>query len=96
VEAGGYRILYRPDILSEDLPEIPRNLQRRIVHAIETRLGTDPARYGARLRRSLSPLWKLRVGDYRVVYELEARTVRVWLIAHRKTAYSEAGRRWKA
>lgn len=96
MEAGGYRILYRPDILSEDLPEIPRNLQRRIVHAIETRLGTDPARYGARLRRSLSPLWKLRVGDYRVVYELEARTVRVWLIAHRKTVYSEAGRRLKA
>lgn len=95
MEAGNYRILYRPEVLSEDLTEIPRNLQRRIVHAIETRLGTDPARYGSRLRRSLSSLWKLRVGDYRVVYELEAETVRIWLIAHRKTAYREAERRWK-
>ena len=95
MEAGSYRILYRPEVLTEDLPGIPRNLQGRIIRAIETRLGTDPARYGTRLRRSLSSLWKLRVGDYRVVYELEANQVRVWLIAHRKAAYREAERRWK-
>lgn len=95
METDSYRILYRPEVLTEDLSGLPRNLQRRIVRAIETRLGTDPVRYGTRLRRSVSPLWKLRVGDYRVVYELEARTVRIWLVAHRSTAYVEAEQGWK-
>ncbi len=54
---------------------------------------TEPARYGMRLRRSLAPLWKLRVGDYRVVYGIEGRAVRIWIITHRKEAYRMAERR---
>jgi len=42
------------------------------------------------LRRSLSSLWKLRVVDDRVVFEIEKRTVRIWVIAHRKDVYPEA------
>jgi len=88
-----FRVVYRPEVLSEDLPGIPRNLQARILRAIDGRLTTEPLRYGTRLRRSLSGLWKLRVGDYRVVYEIEERTVRIWAIAHRKRAYLEVERR---
>jgi mRNA interferase RelE/StbE len=88
-----FEVLYRPEVLEEDLPDIPRNLEERIFRAIETRLMTEPTRYGTRLRRSLSNLWKLRVGDYRVVYEVEGRSVRVWAIAHRKGVYAETERR---
>ena len=88
-----YEITYRTEALEEDLPKIPRNLQKRILTAIESRLTAEPARYGTRLRRSLSPLWKLRVGDYRVVYEISGRTVRIWVIGHRKRAYEAAERR---
>ena len=88
-----FEVLYRPEVLEEDLPAIPRNLQERIFRAIETRLMTEPTRYGTRLRRSLSDLWKLRVGDYRVVYEVGGRTVRIWAIAHRKGVYDERERR---
>jgi mRNA interferase RelE/StbE len=90
-----YSVVYREEVLAKDLPEIPRNMQSRILQAIEERLMTEPARYGSRLRRSLSALWKLRVGDYRVVYELKGDTVRIWTIAHRKRAYGEVERRWK-
>jgi mRNA-degrading endonuclease RelE of RelBE toxin-antitoxin system len=55
-----------------------------IDRAIEARLATEPEKYGTRLRRSLLGLWKLRVGDYRVVFELQAGRVRVWAIVHRK------------
>ena len=79
--------------MEEDLSSIPANLRRRIVKAIEGRLATEPARYGTRLRRSLSSLWKLRVGDYRIVFEIEKRTVRIWAIAHRKDVYPEAEKR---
>lgn len=90
-----YSVAYREEVVAEDLPGIPRNLQSRILRAIEERLMTEPARYGSRLRRSLSALWKLRVGDYRVVYELKGNTVWIWAIAHRKKAYEEVERRWK-
>ncbi len=89
-----FAIEYREEVLGEDLKEIPKNLQRRIVRAIEARLTSEPEKYGTRLRQSLAGLWKLRVGDYRVVFEIESGRVRIWAIVHRKRAYEEATRRW--
>ena len=66
----------------------------RVVRAVESRLMVEPSRYGQRLRRSLAGLWKLRVGDYRVVYEICGRTVTVWAVCHRKDVYDEAEKRW--
>jgi len=77
----------------DDLRSVPRNIRDRIVHAIEKRLAVEPARYGVRLRRSLLGLWRLRVGDYRVVYEIKGRVVTVWVIMHRKQVYVKAGAR---
>jgi mRNA interferase RelE/StbE len=92
-EGPQYSVLYRPEVLVEDLAALPRNLQKRIVEAIETRLMTAPSHYGVRLRRSLWGLWKLRVGDYRVVYELVDKEVLIWVIAHRKSVYGKVERR---
>jgi mRNA interferase RelE/StbE len=88
-----YEVRYRSEVLDEDLAAIPRNLQKRILDAIDARLRADPARYGVRLRRSLWGLWKLRVGDYRVVYEIAESEVFIWVIAHRKSVYGEVERR---
>ena len=63
-------------------------MQARIMRAIERRLMTEPTKYGERLRRSLTGLWKLRVGDYRVCYETQERTVTVWAIRSRRDVYS--------
>lgn len=91
--AAAYAVEFRPEVEEEDLPPIPRNLQIRIFRAIESRLMAEPARYGQRLRRSLSGLWKLRVGDYRVVYELKGRKVTIWAVCHRRKVYDEAEKR---
>jgi mRNA interferase RelE/StbE len=37
--------------------------------------------------------WKLRVGDYRVVYEIVSATVKVYGIGHRSTIYDKVGKR---
>ncbi len=87
-----YRIEVRDDALA-DLEALPANLRQRMTKAMESRLGLDPARYGIRLRRDLRGLWKLRVGDYRIAYEIEGQVVRVWAILHRKLVYPEVGRR---
>ena len=67
-----YTLRYHPKVAEDDLPEIPANLRGRLGRSIETRLTTNPDRYGLRLRGSLKGYWKLRVGDYRVVFKLVA------------------------
>ena len=89
---SSYKITYNSRVIEQDIPPLPRNIQIRIFHAIEERLATQPTKYGVRLRRSLSGLWRLRVGDYRIIYEIKGRTIRIWAIGHRKNAYDEIAR----
>jgi mRNA interferase RelE/StbE len=89
-----YQVVYHEVVVAEDLPKLPRNIQRRMLSAVERRLAVEPARYGERLRKSLLGLWKIQVGDYRVIYQIEGRTVQIWAIGHRRDAYPESKRRW--
>lgn len=82
------------DVAMEDLDQLPQNIRTRLLRAIEQRLATAPDRYGVRLRQSLTGLWKLRVGDYRIVYELEGTKVTVWAIRHREHVYPVVEHRW--
>lgn len=82
-----YRVVYHPAVLSDDLPSINRDLQHRIYRAIAQRLVTEPAHYGEPLRQQLKGYWKLRVGDYRVVYKVVGREVWIYRIDHRKLVY---------
>jgi len=87
------RILYHPKVLSEDLPHINNDIKERIKKAIEERLMVAPDKYGVRLRKSLSGYWKLRVGDYRIVYSIVVKEVRIVVIKHRKEVYLETDKR---
>jgi len=91
----GWEVTYHPKV-AEDLEAIPANVAGRIRKAIEDRLMTEPDKYGERLRKDLAGAWKLRVGDYRVVFDLDpdGERVTVLLIAHRRRVYRNArGRR---
>jgi mRNA interferase RelE/StbE len=90
----GYEVELHPDVVAEDLTELSANIRARIIRAVDSRLTTEPTRYGVRLRQSLGGLWKSRVGDYRIVYEIEEKKVTVWAIRHRRVVYAEAERRW--
>lgn len=86
-------VAFRPEAAA-DLDDLPRNLQLRILRAIDERLVTAPDRYGLPLRRMLFGLWKLRVGDYRIVYEVRGSHVMIWGIRHRKDVYERLLGRW--
>lgn len=62
---------------------------------MEKRLETAPELYGGRLRKGLAGLWKIRVGGYRVVYEITGRTVTVWAIRPRRDVYPTVTKRWR-
>lgn len=87
-----YVLTYHPDV-ADDIRNIPANIKTRIRKAIETRLQTDPIQYGRPLRQSLKGHRKLRVGDWRVIYRVEASTVIILMIGNRKNVYNEVFRR---
>ena len=71
----------------KDLAGISQPDRRRLIHAID-RLGEQPFA-GQPLKGTLRGLRRLRVGDYRIVYELldSERVVLVVRVAHRREAY---------
>ena len=88
-----FELKYHPDVKSVDIPLLVARLRTRIKNAIETRLMTAPHLYGEPLRKTLRGYWKLRVGDYRVVFKIVE--VEVWIlgIIHRQKVYDTIGKR---
>jgi len=84
-----FTLRYHPAVRDEDLPLIDRRNKERIRRAIEERLRTAPHDYGEPLRKSLKGYWKLRVGDYRVVFRVIESEVLILAIRHRKSAYPD-------
>jgi len=82
---------YHPEV-ARDISGFPQNIKLRIRKAIEDRLILDPMKFGEPLRRSLSGFRKLRVGDYRVIYQIQGQTVVILKIGHRSTVYKKLGR----
>lgn len=82
-----FNVIYHPDVSKVDLPRIPNDIRLRIKKAVEERLMIDPTKYGKPLRKSLKSYWKLRIGDYRVVYKIEGNEVIILGIIHRKEVY---------
>ena len=89
-----YTLKYHPSVKYEDLPKLDRAHVSRIRRAIETRLLIAPQDYGEPLRRTLKGYWKLRVGDYRVVFRVKGEEILILGILHRKEVYEivEKGR----
>jgi mRNA interferase RelE/StbE len=88
-----FRLRYHPDIKEKDLPRINKKIKDRIKNAIETRLITAPHQYGEPLRKTLKGYWKLRVGDYRVVYKIVINEIWILGIIHRKKVYDVVEKR---
>ncbi len=88
-----YTLLYHPDIAQRDLPPIPLNVQSRIAQALAARLREAPEKHGEPLRGTLRGYWKLRVGDYRVVFKIVSDEIWVLAILHRRQVYEDVLRR---
>ncbi len=84
-----FQVSYHELVVSDDLPKLDGRLKKRIRHAIEIRLMTQPELYGAPLRRSLAGYRKLRVGDYRIVFKIISAKVKILIIEHRSVAYEK-------
>ena len=82
-----YRVLYKPSV-ERDLRRIPKEVLRRVLAAAE-QLADDPFPRQASKLSGAERLYRVRVGAYRIVYEVatKAKVVTVYYIRHRRTAY---------
>jgi mRNA interferase RelE/StbE len=88
-----FELRYHPDVRDIDIRQLNETLKKRIKKAIEERLSLSPHHYGETLRKSLKGYWKLRVGDYRVIYKINGNEVWIFAIINRKDVYTKITKR---
>jgi mRNA interferase RelE/StbE len=68
-----------------ELERLPANHQRRVLAKIE-RL-TDDLQGDVKRLTNFTPEYRLRVGDYRVLFEIDSGNINVYRVCHRRDAY---------
>jgi len=86
-----YTVVYTRKALEEDIPFLDDAVAKRVRTAIERKLTLDPIRFGKPLRHDWAGARSLRVGDYRIIYEVDrkAGSVLIRAVGHRRYIYDE-------
>ena len=84
-----YEVRLKPAAL-RDLKRLPKDARRRALEKIES-LAAAPRPPGARKLLAAGDLYRVRVGDYRILYEVQdgERRVLVARVRDRKDAYRD-------
>ena len=85
---NSYVVEVKPSARKE-LEGLPDNLLARVVRKLES-LRQDPRPPGCKKLKGYKDQWRIRVGDWRVLYTIDdgAKLVSVMRIAHRREAYA--------
>jgi mRNA interferase RelE/StbE len=79
-----YKIEFKPKAI-KDLEQFPVNIRERIINKIEAM--QDDLQGDVKRLTDFTPEYRLRVGDYRVLFELEEQTIMIYRVKHRSKAY---------
>ena len=71
-----------------DLKGLPAIVFQRVIQHVKA-LADNPRPPGCRKITGSEGSWRIRVGDYRIIYEIDdkARVVRIMRVRHRREAY---------
>jgi mRNA interferase RelE/StbE len=85
-----YSIQYL-DSVRVDLKYLSKSTKEKLKKAIEKKLMINPIEFGKPLQYSLKGLRRLRVEDYRIIYQImpESKIVLIVKIGHRKEVYKD-------
>jgi mRNA interferase RelE/StbE len=80
--------VYLERAAENDLKRLPTTIFHRIIPQIKA-LAENPRPLGCRKLTGSKNDWRIRVGDYRVLYEIDekARSVRIMRVRHRREVY---------
>lgn len=79
-----YEIQFKPQAI-KDLKKIPKNLTRNILGKIEL-LQTD-VQGDVKKLTNFTPEYRLRVGKYRILFEIDQGTIIIYRVLHRSKSY---------
>lgn len=89
-----FKVLIDDLVLKKDFKKIAKADQVRIIRTIRKKLTNKPEEFGKPLTGELKGFWKLRIGDFRVIYEIKKNEILVYviMIGYRrdKEAYKKA------
>ena len=72
----------------KDLRALPRDLRGNVALSILA-LAAEPRPHGTEKLSGYAGTYRLRVGDYRIVYEVGATSVTVLAVRHRRDVYRD-------
>ena len=80
-----YEVVLKSNAI-KDLQKLPPSTQARILEKVE--LMQDDLQGDVKHLTNLTPEYRLRVGDYRILFEVEKGAIVIYRIKHRSKAYS--------
>jgi mRNA interferase RelE/StbE len=74
----------------KELEKLPRQIAARVLEKISA-LAVTPRPGGSLKLKGDENLWRIRIGDYRVIYEIDdaMRSIDVSIVRHRKDVYRD-------
>ncbi|MBA2593194.1 MAG: type II toxin-antitoxin system RelE/ParE family toxin [Pseudomonadota bacterium] len=79
-----YDLSFKPRSV-RDLKRLPAEVRRRIIQKVEEM--TEDLAGDVKQLTNFSLEYRLRVGDYRILFEIEDDTIVVYRVRHRREAY---------
>jgi mRNA interferase RelE/StbE len=80
-----YGIKFKPKAV-KDIRKLPPEIQSKIIRKIE--IMQDDMQGDIKKLTNFTPEYRLRVGDYRVLFEVENQKIVIYRVKHRSKAYS--------
>ena len=79
-----YDVQFKPRAV-RDIERLPSRIQAQVLARIEEM--SDDLKGDVKRLTNFTPEFRLRVGDYRVLFEVEEKTIVIYRIRHRREAY---------
>lgn len=79
-----YRVEFRPAAL-KDMQSLSRDVAQRVVEKLDL-LKNDLSGDVKRLKNFV-PRFRMRVGDWRVLFEVQGDIIHIWRVCHRRDVY---------
>ncbi len=79
-----YDVRFKPKAV-KDIESLPSRIQGRVLARIEKM--SDDLKGDVKRLTNFTPEFRLRVGDFRVLFEIEGETIIIYQIRHRREAY---------
>jgi mRNA interferase RelE/StbE len=84
---ASYNVVFKPSV-QKDFRRLPKSVAQRVIKRIE-KLKDEPLPHGVEKLEMAERLYRIRVGDYRVVFEVDtfAQEIVILYVRHRRDVY---------